>query len=74
MKKHKSHDGHKENYAHLGVEQGNMSAHVEDYQLPDKDFAEEGFSGTTNYIARQDKHQSMNASQIKKQHYQGRYS
>jgi hypothetical protein len=58
----------------MGVEQGDMSPHVSDYQKPKACFAEEGFSKTLEYIERQDKHQEMAAHDIKKQHYMGRYS
>lgn len=57
-----------------GNEPGDMSAHTDVYQLPGKDFSQEGFSKTTEYIQRQDKHQSMNARDIRKQGYEGRYS
>ncbi len=54
--------------------QGDMSPSVKDYQKPMKDYSQEGFSKTTQYIERQDKFQSKEASGIKKQAYQGRYS
>lgn len=58
----------------MGVHQGDMSPHVENYERPMSDFAESGFSKTLEYIERQDKHQKMAAHDIKKQHYEGRYS
>ena len=77
MAAHKSHDGHSKagaHMAHAGYTQGEMAPHVADYQAPVKDFAEEGFSKTLQYIERQDHHREMAAHDIKKQHYQGRYS
>ena len=64
----------KERMAKAGYKQGNMSPHVEDYQKPYKNFSQEGFSKTDEYIERQDKFQSKEASEVKKQAYQGRYS
>ena len=60
--------------AHKGHTQGDMSPHVEDYQKPEKDFAERGFSKTLEYIERQDKHQSTMSKDLNKQAYNGRYS
>jgi hypothetical protein len=60
--------------AHKGHTQGDMSPVVEDYQRPMKAFSQEGFSKTTQYIERQDKHQTEAAHDIKKQAYMGRYS
>ena len=57
-----------------GYMQGDMNPVVEDYQRPAKDYSQEGFSKTTQYMERQDKHQGMAASDIKKQAYSGRYS
>lgn len=57
-----------------GYTQGDMSPRVEDYQKPEKDFAERGFSKTTEYVERQDMRQSKMASGVSKQAYQGRYS
>jgi hypothetical protein len=57
-----------------GKEQGDMSPHVKDYQKPEKDFAERGFSKTTEYIERQDKRQGSMSKDVNKQSYQGRYS
>lgn len=64
----------KEKMAKAGYTQGDMSPHVEDYQKPEKDFAERGFSKTLEYIERQDKHQGMMAKELNKQAYNGRYS
>lgn len=61
-------------YGNLGKEQGNMSPKVESYQRPESAFSQKQFGTTTEYIARQDKHQGKQASDIKKQAYQGRYS
>ena len=64
----------KEKMSKAGYAQGDMSPTVESYQKPDKDFAERGFSKTTEYVERQDKFQSKMSTDIKKQGYQGRYS
>ncbi len=64
----------KEKMAKAGYVQGEMSPHVEDYQKPEKDFAERGFSKTTEYVERQDKRQSGMSKDLNKQAYQGRYS
>lgn len=60
--------------AEKGVKQGDMAPHVEDYQKPENDFAERGFSKTLEYIERQDKHQGGMAKGLNKQAYNGRYS
>jgi hypothetical protein len=57
-----------------GYTQGDMSPTVEDYQKPEANFSQEGFSKTLNYVERQDKRQTEMASDIKKQGYVGRYS
>jgi hypothetical protein len=59
---------------HAGKDQGNMSPHVDSFQKPEHDFAERGFSKTTQYIERQDKRQSGMEKGISKQSYNGRYS
>lgn len=64
----------KEAMKHAGYKQGDMSPHVVDYQKPESDFAERGFSKTLEYIERQDRFQGKEAKEIKKQGYQGRYS
>lgn len=64
----------KENMAKKGHHQGDMSPTVSDYELPHKAFAESGFGETTHYIERSDKRQDKMASDIRKQHYKGRYS
>lgn len=64
----------KEKMSKAGYTQGDMSPHVEDYQKPEKDFAERGFSKTTEYVERQDKRQGGMAKDLNKQAYQGRYS
>ena len=64
----------KEKMAKAGYHQGDMSPHVEDYQKPHKDFSQEGFSKTDEYIERQDKFQAREAKEVEKQHYMGRYS
>ena len=57
-----------------GVNQGDMAPHVKDYQKPEKDFAERGFSKTLEYIERQDRMQGGMEKGLSKQAYQGRYS
>lgn len=64
----------KEKMSKKGYTQGDMNPHVEDYQKPEKDFAERGFNKTTEYIERQDRSQSMMEKDVSKQSYQGRYS
>ena len=64
----------KEKMSNRGVDQGNMRPTVESYQKPEKDFAERGFSKTTEYVERQDKRQSGMARDVDKQSYNGRYS
>jgi hypothetical protein len=64
----------KEKMSKRGYTQGDMSPTVESYQKPEKDFAERGFSKTTEYVERQDKMQSGMAKDLNKQSYQGRYS
>lgn len=64
----------KEKMAKMGYTQGDMSPKVEEYQKPEKDFAERGFSKTTEYIERQDKRQGAMAKDVNKQAYSGRYS
>ena len=71
--KHMKHGGENA-MAHKGYNQGDMSPKVEDYQKPTKDFNEAGFSKTTQYIERRDKHEAKQASQMRSQHYQGRYN
>ena len=60
--------------AMAGLNQGDMSPRIKDYQRPAKDFSQEGFSKTLDYIERQDKRLGAEASGIEKQAYQGRYS
>lgn len=64
----------KEKMSKAGYTQGDMNPHVEDYQKPSDDFAERGFSKTTEYIERQDRSQDRMAKGLNKQSYQGRYS
>lgn len=60
--------------AMAGVDQGDMSPRIKDYQRPTKDFSQEGFNKTLDYIERQDRMQSNESSTIDKQAYKGRYS
>ena len=64
----------KEKMSKAGYVQGDMKPNVEDYQKPEKDFAERGFSKTTEYVERQDKRQSEMSKDVNKQAYKGRYS
>ncbi len=64
----------KEKMSKHGYAQGDMKPTVESYQKPEKDFAERGFSKTTEYVERQDKRQSGMARDVDKQSYNGRYS
>lgn len=57
-----------------GLDQGDMSPTIKDYQRPESDFSQEGFSKTLKYIERQNKFQATEASTIEKQAYEGRYS
>ncbi len=64
----------KEKMSKAGYIQGDMAPKVEEYQKPEKDFAERGFNKTTEYIERQDGRQSGMSKDLNKQAYQGRYS
>lgn len=64
----------KEKMGKAGYLQGEMSPHVKDYQKPSKDFSQEGFSKTLEYVERQDAFQHKEAKGIEKQGYRGRYS
>ena len=64
----------KEALAKKGYIQGDMAPKVEDYQKPEKDFAERGFSKTDEYIERRDRFEGKEAKGIEKQAYRGRYS
>jgi hypothetical protein len=57
-----------------GLNQGDMSPSIKDYQTPTKDFSQEGFSKTLDYIGRQDRFRGTEATTIEKQAYEGRYS
>lgn len=64
----------KEKMAKAGYIQGDMAPKVKDYQAPESEFAERGFSKTLEYVERQDKFRHKEAKGIEKQAYQGRYS
>lgn len=64
----------KEKMSKAGYVQGDMSPRVEDYQKPAKDFSQEGFSKTLDYVERQDAFQGKEAASMRKQAYKGRYS
>ena len=74
MTGHDGHMGKESKMSHKGHTQGDMSPMVEDFQRPEKDFSQKGFSKTTEYIERRDKFEGKNAKDIEKQAYQGRYS
>lgn len=57
-----------------GLNQGDMSPVVDSYQQPDKVYSQTGFSKTTEYIERQNNFVGKEATKIKGQAYQGRYS
>lgn len=57
-----------------GVNQGDMSPHIKDFQRPEKVFSQEGFNRTLDYIERQNEYCGKEASRIEKQAYKGRYS
>ena len=63
-----------DNYGKLGKNQGDMSPKVEDYQRPESNYSQSGFSKTTGYIERKDAQQSKWAGKIKGNSYNGRYS
>ena len=60
--------------AMAGLNQGDMSPRIKDYQKPSRDFSQEDFSKTLDYIERQDKFQGTEATTVEKQAYHGRYS
>lgn len=62
------------NMGKMGYEQGNMKPEVDDYQKPSSNYSQEGFSKTTDYVARQEKYVGKECSKIKGQAYKGRYS
>lgn len=64
----------KEKMGKAGYVQGDMKPHVKDYQKPESDFSQSGFSKTTEYVERQDSFQRKEAKEIEKQSYKGRYS
>lgn len=57
-----------------GLNQGDMSPSIKDFQRPEKSFSQEGFSKTLDYIGRQNSFTDKEASGIEKQAYKGRYS
>lgn len=60
--------------AMAGLNQGDMSPRIKDWQKPERDFSQEGFSKTLNYIERQDKMQGQESTAVENQAYHGRYS
>ena len=57
-----------------GLNQGDMSPSVKDYQKPEKVYSQENFSKTLDYVDRQNNFVGREASTIDKQAYKGRYS
>lgn len=57
-----------------GLNQGDMSPTIKDYQKPEKDFSQEGFSKTLEYVDRQNRFQATESTTVEKQAYKGRYS
>jgi hypothetical protein len=57
-----------------GYVQGDMSPTVNDYERPESNFSQSGFNKTTEYVERQDKFVNKEASKVRSQAYQGRYS
>jgi hypothetical protein len=64
----------KEMMSKAGYTQGDMKPTVENYQKPEKDFSQRGFSETTKYVERQDERQAGMSKDVNKQAYKGRYS
>jgi hypothetical protein len=60
--------------AMAGLNQGDMSPRIKDYQKPEKTYSQEGFNKTLDYVERQNKFTGKEASAVEKQAYQGRYS
>jgi len=60
--------------AKKGYKQGDMGPTVDDYERPESNFSQAGFSKTTEYVERQDKFVGKEASKVRSQAYQGRYS
>lgn len=60
--------------AMAGLNQGDMSPRMKDYQKPEVDYSQEDFSKTLDYIERQNKFQATEAKTVEKQAYHGRYS
>lgn len=57
-----------------GLNQGDMSPAIKDFQRPESDFSQAGFSKTLDYVERQNKFQATEATTVEKQAYHGRYS
>ena len=60
--------------AKAGYTQGDMSPKVEGYQKPASSYSQEGFSKTTDYIARNNATVGKQGGEIRKQAYKGRYA
>lgn len=65
---------HFDRMSDMGVKEGNMEAHVMDYQKPSKTYSQEQFGKTLHYVERKDEQEGTWAKEIDKQSYKGRYS
>jgi hypothetical protein len=63
-----------ERMAKRGYVQGDMHPTVENYQRPDSEYTDHGFSKTLDYIERHNAFEGKEAREIKSQAYKGRYS
>ena len=57
-----------------GVNLGDMSPVVDNYERPMSEFSQKDFNKTTEYVERRNRYDTKQASDIKKQDYKGRYS
>lgn len=57
-----------------GVNQGDMSPVVDNYERPMSEFSQKDFNKTTEYVDRRNRFDTKQASDLKKQDYKGRYS
>lgn len=60
--------------AMAGSKLGEMSPKLKDFQRPMKDFSQDGYNRTLEYVERQNRIQGVEATKIEKQAYKGRYS
>ena len=57
-----------------GVNQGDMSPVVDNYERTLSEFSQKDFNKTTEYVERRNRYDTKQASELKKQDYKGRYS